>query len=87
MKNSDTNKLPDELLSEIQKYIQGKSIYIPKQKDSYKKWGDNTQSKNITSTRNDEIREAFRNGSMVDELCDKYCLSPESIKKIVYCKT
>ena len=79
--------LPEELLLEIQKYVQGRSIYIPKLKEEHKKWGDITQSKNITSKRNDEIRAAFRGGSTVDELCDKYALSPESIKKIVYCKT
>ena len=79
--------LPKELLFEIQKYVQGKSLYIPKAKDSHKNWGDTTQSKNITSVRNDEIRAAFRNGSKIDDLCEQYSLSPESIKKIVYGKT
>ena len=88
MKDSNIDEvLPKELLLEIQKYVQGKSIYIPKLKEEYKKWGENTQSKNITSNRNDEIRAAFRSGTTVDELCDIYSLSPESIKKIIYCKT
>lgn len=88
MKDSNIGEiLPKELLLEIQKYVQGKSIYIPKVKEEHKKWGDNTQGKNITSRRNDEIRAAFRIGSTIDDLCDKYSLSPESIKKIVYCKT
>ena len=87
MKNSNLEKiLPKKLLREIQKHVQGKSVYIPKLKEEYKNWGDNTQSKNITLRRNDEIRAAFCNGSTIDELCEKYSLSPESIKKIVYCK-
>jgi len=78
--------LPKELLSEIQRYIQGKSLYIPKLKSNYKKWGDITQSKNITSTRNDEIRAAYYGGSTIDELSKEYSLSLASIKKIVYFK-
>jgi len=88
VKNSNIEEiLPKELLFELQKYIQGKSVYIPKPKDSHKKWGDTTQSKTITAERNNEIRSAFQNGSTIDELCDKYSLSSASIKKIVYDKT
>ena len=86
MKSSNIDILPKELLFEIQKYIQGKSVYIPKPKDSHKKWGDITQSKNVTSERNDEIRLAFRNGAKIIELSEQYSLSVDSIKKIVYGK-
>ena len=87
MKNSNIKEiLPEKLLAEIQKYVQGKSLYIPKPKDSHKNWGENTQSKSIISIRNGKIRSDFRDGSTVDELCEKYFLSPESIKKIVYSK-
>ena len=87
MKDSNIEAvLPKELLFEIQQYVQGKSLYIPKVKDNYKQWGANTKSKTITSVRNDEIRSAFRGGSTIDELCAQYSLSPESIKKIVYVK-
>ena len=87
MKDSNIEEiLPKDLLFEIQKYVQGKSLYIPKLKEEHKKWGENTQSKNITSMRNGKIREEFREGSSIEELCEKYFLSPESIKKIVYSK-
>ena len=87
MKDSNIAEiLPKELLCEIQQYVQGKSLYIPKPKDSHKKWGENTQSKNIISMRNGKIRSDFRAGSTIDELCERYFLSPESIKKIVYSK-
>lgn len=85
-RSSADTLLPKELLFEIQRYVQGKSLYIPKPKSSYKKWGDSTQSKAFTSTRNHEIRSAFCGGSAIDELAMRYYLSPESIKKIVYRK-
>lgn len=31
--------LPEKLIEEIQKYIQGKYIYIPIKKENYKSWG------------------------------------------------
>ena len=34
--------LPKELLEQIQKYIDGKTIYIPKKSENRKHWGDNT---------------------------------------------
>ena len=77
---------PAALLSEIQKYVQDGMIYIPKTKESRKKWGENTQSKKLTFIRNSEIKSAFRRGFTVEELSGQYYLSPESIKKIVYCK-
>ena len=88
MKHSNaTNVLPEKLLFEIQQYVQGELLYIPKPKNNYKKWGDSTQSKAVTLMRNDKIRSAFDTGSTIDELCKKYFLSPASIKKIVYGKT
>lgn len=87
MKHSNANTaLPEELLFEIQQYVQGKLLYIPKLKSNYKKWGDNTQSKTLTSMRNNEIRSSFCGGSTIDELVKQYSLSLESIKKIVYRK-
>ncbi len=35
-----TNVLPEELISEIQKYIQGETIYIPKPQKAKKKMGN-----------------------------------------------
>jgi len=87
MKHSNANTtLPKELLLEIQQYVQGKLIYIPIKKGNYKKWGEITKGKSITSVRNDKIRFDFNCGYTVNELCEKYGLSLSSIKKIVYGK-
>ena len=32
--------LPDHLIEELQKYAQGKYIYIPVKKEKHKKWGE-----------------------------------------------
>lgn len=32
--------LPEELLKEIQKYVQGRMVYIPTSEGSRKKWGE-----------------------------------------------
>ncbi|QSF48027.1 hypothetical protein JRJ22_06435 [Paenibacillus tianjinensis] len=40
MKHRNTSKvLPKELIMEIQKYIQGETLYIPKPEIEYENWG------------------------------------------------
>ena len=87
MKNkSAKGVLPDELMTEIQKYIQGESIYIPKASGIRKKWGDKTGVRRELSIRNDNIRKEFGHGKTIEELSEKYYLSDNTIKKIVYTK-
>jgi len=77
---------PKSLLEEIQKYVQGDLIYIPKSSDSYEKWGANTETKEVLARRNKEIINAFQAGMPVVELATRYYLAEETIKKIVYCR-
>ncbi|OMF07562.1 hypothetical protein BK129_07100 [Paenibacillus amylolyticus] len=77
---------PEELLRIIQEYVQGELVYIPKPKETHLKWGEKTESKSKVSARNAEIKSLFLNGIRVEELADRYFLSCESIKKIVYTK-
>lgn len=37
--------LPEELLKEVQKYVQGGMVYIPKPEGLRKKWGENSGSR------------------------------------------
>lgn len=78
--------LPENLISEIQKYVQGETIYIPKPEKSYRKWGTVTGSRNHLDKRNAKIRIAFKSGTSIQDLADEYFLSIETIKKIVYRK-
>ncbi|MGO4532276.1 CD3324 family protein [Paenibacillus sp. 2TAF8] len=77
---------PEELLRIIQEYVQGELVYIPKPKEAHLKWGEKTHSKSRVSARNAEIKSLFLNGVSLDELAERYFLSSESIKKIVYKK-
>ena len=44
--------LPDNLIKEIQKYIQGEYVYIPVMLEKKKKWGENTKSREYLLIRN-----------------------------------
>jgi len=75
--------LPDELLREVQQYIEGGSLYIPKSKKR-KKWGENSGGRRFFLQRNEEIRNKFFHKVPIEELAEEYCLSYETIRKIVY---
>ncbi|MBT2760677.1 CD3324 family protein [Paenibacillus sp. FSL W8-0187] len=78
--------LPEELLKEVQKYVQGGMVYIPKPEGLRKKWGENSGSRVYLKKRNLEIRQLFASGATIDQLSSQFCLSCDSIKKIVYTK-
>lgn len=77
--------LPESLLSEIQKYVKGEIIYIPKQEEEKTRWGTKNGSRKKYDKRNSDIRELKTNGMTIDELARTYYLSTESIKKILSC--
>jgi hypothetical protein len=83
--NADTI-FPKELLQEIQKYVDGGMIYIPKPEGIHVKWGEKSGSRKYLKSRNIEICLRFAVGATLDQLADEYCLSKDSIKKIVYSK-
>lgn len=78
---------PEELLKEIQKYVHGELIYIPRPKGKRKKWGENSGNRIYLKKRNEQIRKRFDMGATIDQLSRIYCLSNDSIKKIIYTKT
>jgi Mor family transcriptional regulator len=74
--------LPDNLVEEIQKYIQGGYLYIPCQPQVRKMYRGNNYIKN----RNENIRNRHKNGDKIKDLAEEFYLSIDSIKKIVYKK-
>lgn len=78
--------LPDSLIAEIQKYIQGQYLYIPIEQENRKVWGQSTGTREYIHERNESIRGKFVSGMTVVELAEEYMLSVDSIKKIVYKK-
>ncbi|MHC0035537.1 CD3324 family protein [Pseudoneobacillus sp. C159] len=79
-----TELLPEFLINEIQKYVQGETIYIPKSKDNHKKWGSVSGGREEINQRNLVIKQSFLSGKSIEELADEFFLSTETIKKIVY---
>lgn len=75
---------PEKLLKEMQKYIQGEMVYIPSTKGTRKGWGENSGNKVYLRNRNYEIWLKFREGLSIDQLTTTFCLSYDSIKKIIY---
>ncbi len=75
---------PEDLLKEIQKYVHGEMVYIPNPKGLRKKWGEKSGNKQYLSTRNHEIRSKFLEGFTIEQLAKEFCLSFDSIKRIVY---
>ena len=74
---------PDEILKIIQNYIQGEYIYIPKKDENKIAWGELTQSKLELMTRNNNIYEDYLAGMSVQNLSERYYLSPKTIQRII----
>jgi Mor family transcriptional regulator len=76
--------LPAGLLKELQKYIQGEIIYIPKEDNIRKGWGENNGTRKLIRERNMEIYRFYKDGSTIILLSESYNLSEDSIRKIVF---
>ena len=76
--------LPPALLKELQKYVQGEIIYIPKEDNVRKAWGENNGTRKIIRQRNLEIYTSYKSGNSIASLSDFYNLSDDSIRKIIF---
>lgn len=80
---NSTNILPKELIEQIQKYVDGKVIYIPKKQINKKQWGENTDTKQVLASRNSQIHSDRQNGMTIKQLSEKYFLTEKSIQRIL----
>ena len=78
--------LPERLLKEIQRYIQGELIYIPREANVRKAWGTTTGTREYINLRNNEIYIQYKNGANIDYLMSSYNLCEDSILKIIKVK-
>ena len=78
--------LPDLLVKELQDYIQGGYLYIPASENQHRCWGEVSGYKEELRQRNNEIVEAYNDGSSIECLAEKYCLSIYGIRKVIYRK-
>jgi Mor family transcriptional regulator len=74
---------PDEILELIQKYVDGKYIYIPRKEENKIAWGELSQSKKELSDRNTNIYEDYLSGESIQSISDKYYLSFKTIQRII----
>ena len=75
--------LPERLLLEVQKYAAGETLYFAKDKER-KKWGEETGARKYYIERNEEIKQKYLQKMSIGHLADEYCLSVETIRKIVF---
>lgn len=75
--------LPASLLEEVQKYAEGKVIYIPKCTKT-RGWGEASGYREKLNKRNSLICNRYSSGRSILEIAEEFYLSPETVKKIVY---
>ncbi|MFK3987915.1 CD3324 family protein [Exiguobacterium mexicanum] len=76
--------LPEKLLQEVQRYVQGETLYVPRTVQEKKRWGTVSGGKKLLEKRNEAIRISFAKGTGVNQLADEYHLSVSTIRKIIY---
>lgn len=87
MKYINANSLlPDKLVKELQRYIQGGYIYVPVDESQHRYWGELSGYKEELRKRNSEIVIEYNNGFSIKLLAEKYNLSIYAIRKIIYQK-
>ena len=78
--------LPDELVEELQKYVQAGYIYIPAKDEQHKNWGELSGYRKELARRNALIIAEYRSGASMEELAKRYSHSVYAIRKIIYQK-
>lgn len=81
-----TRILPKELITEIQKYIDGELIYIPVKQESKKEWGSLSGTREQLKQRNRQMKCDYEQDASISELAERYFLSEHTIKNILYRK-
>lgn len=78
------NILPQKVLREVQKYVQGELIYVPTSKLERAQWGQKSGAREFLVSRNNDIFNKFKQGIKIDQLSQEYFLSEDCIRKIIY---
>ena len=76
--------LPEELIRQIQQYVDGTYLYIPRKPGTRRAWGQETAYKAELRLRNQRIRREHAEGLGVAQLSRKYHLSEKSIRRILH---
>lgn len=81
--NAD-NVLPKHLVEEIQKYVDGQLLYIPRKNENSLSWGEKNGTKEKMAERNQRIVNRYYSGETIPELSKMYYLSEKRIQGIIH---
>lgn len=76
--------LPKILVEEIQKYVDGQLLYIPRRNENSFSWGEKSGSKIKLAERNHAIVNRYYSGATIAELSEVYYLSEKRIQGIIH---
>ena len=76
--------LPKDLIGEIQKYVDGQLIYIPRKDENSLSCGENNGTKEKLAERNQTIVNSYYSGQTIAELGKVYFLSEKRIQGIIH---
>ena len=76
--------LPKNLIEEIQKYVSGQMIYIPRGNEKTLSWGEKNGTKEKMAERNQTIVSRYYSGETVAALSKVYYLSEKRIQGIIH---
>lgn len=76
--------LPKHLVEEIQKYVDGQLLYIPRKMENSLAWGEKKGTKEELLRRNQEIIDYYKDGHTVEELSKLFFLSEKRIRGIIH---
>ena len=77
--------LPLEVIEQVQQYISGEILYIPKKENEKCSWGEKTSTKKELAKRNAKIYFEYSSSSgiSITQLANKYYLVEKSIQRII----
>ena len=76
--------LPENLIQEIQKYVSGQMIYIPRSNEKTLSWGEKNGTREKMAERNQTIVSRYYSGETVAALSKVYYLSEKRIQGIIH---
>lgn len=77
------NILPESLIKQLQEYVSGDYLYVPRKEGEQKAWGEKSGTKAYLKERNQEIYIKYQEGQALQKLCEDYYLSEQSVRRII----
>ncbi len=77
--------LPARLLKEIQEYVEGSLVYIPK-RSRKAGWGCVSGARQMLDQRNKKMARLYEQGESIRSLAERFHLGEDTVRKIIYGK-